>query len=64
MYAHPYCDREKLNTIGLWMDGNSVVGAAIYDLFHGEAFCGALDAYADLLPEKWKTIIRHPIKKS
>lgn len=51
MYAHPYCDREKLNTIGLWMDGNSVVGAAIYDLFHGEAFCGALDGYDALLPE-------------
>ena len=51
MYQHPYCDREKLSTIGLWLDGDCVVGAAIYDLFHGEAFCGALDAYRDLLPE-------------
>ena len=51
MYAHPYCDREKLNTIGLWLDGDSVVGAAIYDLFHGEAFCGVLDGYDRLLPE-------------
>ena len=51
MVQHPYCDREKLSTIGLWLDGESVVGAAVYDLFHGEAFCGVLDAYSDLLPE-------------
>ena len=51
MYAHPYCDREKLNTISLWLDGDSVAGAAIYDLFHGEAFCGVLDGYDHLLPE-------------
>ena len=51
MYAHPYCDREKLHTIGLWLDGETIVGAAIYDLFHGEAFCGALDEYQHLLPE-------------
>lgn len=51
MYAHPYCDREELHTIGLWLDGDAVVGAAIYDLFHGEAFCGALDGYEYLLPE-------------
>ena len=49
MYAHPYCDREKLHTIGLWLDGDAVVGAAIYDLFYGEAFCGALDGYEHLL---------------
>ena len=51
MYAHPYCDREMLHTIGLWLDGDAVVGAAIYDLFHGEAFCAALDGYQSLLPE-------------
>ena len=51
MYAHPYCDREKLHTIGLWLDEDAVVGAAIYDLFHGEAFCGALEVYEYLLPE-------------
>ena len=56
MYAHPYCDREKLSTIGLWKNGGEVVGAAIYDLFHGEAFCGALDKA--LLPE----IIRYACK--
>ena len=51
MIQHPYCDREKLSAIGLWLDGDCVVGAAVYDLFPGEAFCGALDAYRDLLPE-------------
>ena len=51
MHAHPYCDREKLPTIGLWLTGDRIVGAAIYDLFHGEAFCGALDGYQYLLPE-------------
>ena len=51
MYAHPYCDRENLHTIGLWLDGDAIVGAAIYDLFHGEAFCGALEGYDRLLPE-------------
>ena len=51
MYAHPYCDRENLHTIGLWLDGETIMGAAIYDLFHGEAFCGALDRYEYLLPE-------------
>lgn len=51
MYAHPYCDRSVLNTIGLWKDAGIVVGAAIYDLFHGEAFCATLDGYEELLPE-------------
>lgn len=51
MYAHPYCVRELLNTIGLWKVGDAVVGAAIFDLYHGEAFCAALPGYETLLPE-------------
>lgn len=51
MYFHPYCDRELLDTIGLWKDNGIVVGAAIYDLYYGEAFCAALDGYGGLLPE-------------
>lgn len=51
MYAHPYCDRSLLHTIGLWKDNDYVVGAAIYDMYHGEAFCAALDGYKALLPE-------------
>ena len=51
MYAHPYCDRTLLHTIGLWKDKDTVVGAAIYDMYHGEAFCAALDGYEARLPE-------------
>lgn len=51
MYAHPYCDRMLLHTIGLWKDKDTVVGAAIYDMYHGEAFCATLDGYEELLPE-------------
>lgn len=48
---HPYCDRSLLPTVGLWKDGGKVVGAAVFDLYHGEAFCGALPGYKRLLPE-------------
>lgn len=51
MYAHPYCDRTRLHTIGLWKDKDIVAGAAIYDLYHGEAFCGVLESYEERLPE-------------
>ena len=51
MYCHPYLDRERLSAIGLWLDESRIVGAAIYDLFLGEAFCGALEGYEYLLPE-------------
>lgn len=51
MYFHPYFDRSHMETIGLWMAGESVVGIALYDLFFGEAFCAALEEYRGLLPE-------------
>lgn len=51
MYHHPYCDRSMYGKIGLWWDQQKVVGAAIYDLYGGEAFCGALEGYRDLLEE-------------
>ena len=51
MIEHPETDRSKLDTIGLWWEEDSIVGAAIYDMYHGEAFCGALKAYADILPK-------------
>lgn len=51
MYFHSYFDRSLLDTIGLWMEGSKIVGAAIYDLYHGEAFCGALPGYEGILPE-------------
>ena len=51
MYEHPECDKSLLGSIGLWLDGARVVGAAIYDMYFGEAFCGALPEYAALYPE-------------
>lgn len=51
MYAHPEFDRNLLSSIGLWDDGEKIVGAAIYDMHFGEAFCGVLPEYDNLYPE-------------
>lgn len=51
MYAHPEFDRNLLSSIGLWDDGEKIVGAAIYDMYFGEAFCGVLPEYDNLYPE-------------
>ena len=54
MYEHPEFDRNALDAIGLWLDGGRVVGAAIYDMYFGEAFTGVLPAYAALYPDVLK----------
>lgn len=51
MYGHPEFDAGLLGSVGLWWVGSRVVGAAIYDMYFGEAFCGVLPEYADLYPE-------------
>ena len=51
MIEHPETDKSKLETIGLWWEEDRIVGAAIFDMYYGEAFCGALNAYADILPD-------------
>ena len=51
MYAHPECDQSALSSIGLWTAGKKVIGAAIYDMYFGEAFCGALPEYRALYPQ-------------
>lgn len=51
MYEHPEFDRSLLDSVGLWIDGGTIVGAAIYDMYFGEAFCGALPEYKALYPE-------------
>ncbi len=60
MYEHPEFDRSLRSSIGLWRDGDAVVGAAIYDMYFGEAFCAALPAYEALYPEildyAWKEL--------
>jgi GNAT superfamily N-acetyltransferase len=51
MYEHPEFDKSSLGTIGLWLDCDKIVGAAIYDMYFGEGFCGVLPEYKDLYPE-------------
>ena len=51
MWGHPEFDTGLIGSIGLWLDGDRIVGAAIYDMYFGEAFCAALPEYADLYPE-------------
>ena len=60
MYGHPEFDWDARHAIGLWRNGGKVVGAAIYDMYFGEAFIGALPDYAELYPEifgyAWKEL--------
>lgn len=51
MMGHPEFDRSLENAIGLWIEKGKVVGAAIYDMYFGEAFCGVLPEYEALHPE-------------
>ncbi|MBR3563396.1 MAG: GNAT family N-acetyltransferase [Clostridia bacterium] len=51
MMGHPETDYSLLDSIGLWFDGDKIVGAAIYDMYFGEAFIAALPGYRHLLPE-------------
>lgn len=51
MMEHPEFDKSAVSSIGLrWSDG-TVVGAAIYDMYFGEAFCAVLPDYEALHPE-------------
>jgi len=51
MTEHPMFDKSKSGSIGLWKDSDKVVGAAIYDMYFGEAFCGVMPGYEALYPE-------------
>ena len=51
MYEHPEFDKSAVNSIGLWLDDDRVVGAAIYDMYFGEGFCGVLQGYESLYPD-------------
>ena len=51
MMEHPEFDKSAGSSIGLWWSDGIVVGAAIYDMYFGEAFCGALPEYEALYPE-------------
>ena len=51
MMEHPEFDQSASSSIGLWWSDGKVVGAAIYDMYFGEAFCAALPEYEALHPE-------------
>ena len=51
MYEHPEFDKTLINSIGLWTDEGKIIGAAIYDMYFGEAFCGVLPGYEELYPD-------------
>ena len=54
MYEHPLTQKELLPYMGLWFDDNHLVGAALIDMFFGEAFVGVLNGYQSLYPEVLK----------
>ena len=51
MAEHPEFDKSRTSSIGLWCEDGRVVGAAIYDMYFGEAFCGVLPAFGFLYPD-------------
>ncbi len=51
MAEHPEFDKSAIRSIGLWWERDRIVGAAIYDMYFGEAFCAALPGYEALYPE-------------
>ncbi|MCQ2982387.1 MAG: GNAT family N-acetyltransferase [Treponemataceae bacterium] len=51
MYEHPEFDKSLEESIGLWWENGTVVAAAIYDMYFGEAFCGVLSGYELLYDE-------------
>ncbi len=50
MYGHPYTNYSLLSSIGLWFEKERIVGAALFDMYFGEAFCGVLAGYESLYP--------------
>ena len=48
MIEHPEFDKSLKNSIGIWTVDDKIVGAAIYDMYFGEGFCGVLPEYKDL----------------
>ena len=51
MIEHPEFDKSAISSIGLWWERDRIVGAAIYDMYFGEAFCAALSGYEAIYPE-------------
>ncbi|WP_422485699.1 GNAT family N-acetyltransferase [Gudongella sp. DL1XJH-153] len=48
MITHDYLDKNALNRIGLWEDGENIVGVSIFDLQLGTAYCLTNPEYSEL----------------
>ncbi len=59
MIEHPEFDKSLKNSIGLWTVDGKIVGAAIYDMYFGEGFCGELPEYKDL----YKDVVEYACKE-
>lgn len=51
MHEHSLTKKELLEFMGLWFDDDHLIGAALIDMFFGEAFVGVLSKYQCLYPE-------------
>lgn len=51
MIGHSYTNLDIIDSIGLWYEGDKIVGVAIYDMYLGEASILTLKDYEYLYPE-------------
>lgn len=51
MHEHSLTKKELLGYMGLWFEDDRLIGAALIDMFFGEAFVGVLRRYRALFPE-------------
>lgn len=54
MHEHSLTKKELLDYMGLWFDDDHLIGAALIDMFFGEAFVGVLPQYQYLYTEVLK----------
>ena len=59
MREHLLTKKEQLNTMGLWFDDNHLVGAALIDMYFGEAFVGVLPTHQYLYSEVLEYAFNH-----
>ena len=59
MYEHPEFDKGHVEAIGLWIDVDKVVGAAIFDTQFGEGFCAVLPGYQEIYSEVLEYAFNH-----
>lgn len=59
MYEHPEFDKGHAEAIGLWIDEDKVVGAAIFDTQFGEGLCAVLPGYQEIYSEVLEYAFNH-----